>query len=166
MTKTEEIVTGTDAQLPANNVRTRAVLARAEANGRGFINIGGQFTGHYSKCKSVVLGADSVDFFFEQNQGMLIVNMLALTDGRVLVTYTKTLDEEEIEVLQEFGNELMEKVEQRRAAAQASIEAAAAEKEAKAKEDRELLEWARTHKDLFDATVRELRELKLKKARR
>jgi hypothetical protein len=177
MTKTEELVVGSEGVLPANNVRTESHMPRSEENGKGHINIGGQFSGHYSKCKAKVInayraneaggreevGLDSMlEGFFEANPGMLVVSITPLSPYEVLVVYTKTMDEEEIEVVQEYGAELLAKVEARRAKAQAEKEAAEAEQEKKDKEMRELAEWARTHKDLFDSTVRELRELKAK----
>ena len=171
MTKTEELVVGAEGVEPSNNVRTESHMPRAEANGKGCINIGGQFSGHYSKCNAALIAggtrvsvAEAMEEFFAANPGMLVVSITPMTDDTVLVLYTKTLDEEEIEVLQEYGAELLAKVEARRAAEQAEKEKEAEEKELKDRETRELAEWARTHKDLFDAKVREVRELKAKLA--
>lgn len=150
----------------SSDVATRAANKITEKNGVGVINIGGQFQGHYSKCNVVYFEEDcnatvgqKIMTFFEHVQGQLVVNMLTCGQG-VLVTYTKTLEDAEIDVINEWGNEINKKLEAKREAEYAEQQKQADAEAAKETETKRLAQLGEVCEANHGAVIKENRKLK------
>lgn len=114
--------------------------------GPGHLNITGQIPGHYSRCAvEMVAGygtsvADAINNWAASHQGFVVVNIQVIDSQTALITYTRTLDDETIEVLNEWGAEIQAKVEKN---AQARREAEATAEKTKREEEKRLMDLGR-----------------------
>ncbi len=61
--------------------------------------------GPYGGCRyDIFNGVEEYNTFFETNLGLLVVAQTILADGSIAVLYTRTLDDDELEVLGQRGH--------------------------------------------------------------
>jgi proline racemase len=165
MSDVKEIIENTDAQRPSESASEKSALERSEKNGQGFINIGGTFNGHYSKCSvKEFMGFDgpidkAINGFFEVNRGFLVVDV-KYGGSNALVFYTKTLDDRETHVLTKYAQALEDKVREELAAEEAEEEKRLQAEELKKDAERQLIELGRRCQENHGAVIEENRKLK------
>lgn len=163
MTETENAVTKpTDpAELSIDAVRQSILPAeRVRVIDRpGQINIAMSSGGHYPGCKLVLFEtAEKANEFFTLHSNLLAVDWRVGASNQLFVLYTNQLTPEEIEVMEQQGRWLREKVEEYMSIKVKQAELEKTQEEERIKEVNELATDGRKFRHIRDAMYKKARE--------